>query len=85
MTLFGLLDSAAIHLGLGAQSALPSVTELGHRNMSIHRQSPSLPSGSIDREAPPKWYDQWRWYAVGTPLEEKKLLVKLDFMILVFG
>lgn len=30
-----------------------------------------------------QWYDKWRWYAAGTPIEEKRLLVKLDFMILV--
>lgn len=27
----------------------------------------------------------WKWYAEGTPKEEKELLRKLDCMILVFG
>lgn len=53
--------------------------------MSLHEQRSSIPEGYEESVRTPEWYDQWRWYAVGTPLEEKKLLVKLDFMILVFG
>jgi hypothetical protein len=31
------------------------------------------------------WHAKWRWYKKGMDNAEKKLLFKLDFMILAFG
>jgi MFS transporter, ACS family, pantothenate transporter len=40
---------------------------------------------SFEESRSEKWYDKWMWYERGTSKEEKTLLRKLDFIILVFG